>query len=261
MQQRTRRLAFVLGSSLLMSVATLVACSTDNGTTPIPGGGTTSGGTSGTEPKPKPKPEVDADVEPEPDDAGTKDATADCANAPVLRNTDKGFFCANYRDGGNADAGGSSNCTNDESCCNYKNADNKFIGFCTPSAASGKNGTAATKCAATSADISGGEWVATGSTTWECASTTNCGGTKKCCAFTTPGLAAGEKVNAGPYQGTDVPKACNAEQHFKNGGSRCRATACAENELELCSKTDACKDGKTCKPAETTGFRDLGYCE
>ncbi len=263
MQQRTRRLAFVLGSSLLVSVATLVACSTDNGTTPVPGGGTSgsSGGVDGS--KPKPKPEVDGDVDPGPDvDGGVKDASADCANAPILRNVDAGFFCANYRDGGNADAGGSSNCANDESCCNYKNAANKFVGFCTPTPATGKNGTAPTKCANTSEEISGEAWVATGATTWECAAPSNCGGgTKKCCAFTTPGLPATEKVNVGPYQGTDVPKACNAETVFKNGGTRCRANACADGELELCSKNNPCSDGKTCKPAETGGFRDIGSCE
>ena len=90
MQQRTRRLAMLLGGSLLATVGFLAACSTDNGTTPLPGQtGTDSGretkndagGTTGDD---------DDDVTP------VNDAGRDCSAAPKPR-SNKGVFCFGAR--------------------------------------------------------------------------------------------------------------------------------------------------------------------
>lgn len=100
MQQRTRRLAIVLGGSLFATLGFLAACSTDNGTTPLPGQtGTDSGrDTSKTDGGDKAD-DDDDDVTP------VNDAGRDCSAAPKPR-SNKGVFCfggEGSNDGGSCD--------------------------------------------------------------------------------------------------------------------------------------------------------------
>src|SRR5690606_30079698 len=125
------------------------ACSTDNGTTPLPGQTADSGkretstGSSGGD---------DQDGDTPQQDAGPD---ADCRNAPRLRSNDRGFFCAFLpRDAGSAeDAGGASNCSHDETCCNPAKVGNEFPkSFCASTPRDEKGGTnGADECAAQAA--------------------------------------------------------------------------------------------------------------
>jgi hypothetical protein len=255
MQQRTRRLAIILGGTLFASVGlVLAACSTDNGSTPLPGQTAdasrreTGTGSSGGED------EQDGDA-PE-RDAG---ADADCRNAPRLRNNDEGFFCAFLpRDAG---AGGGSNCGHDETCCNPAAVDGGFpTTFCASTPRRQKGGTnGATACAAQAA-AKGSTWTAGKGTTWECGDKNNCDTGQVCCMFTDPAVE-GDKVNIGKNLNKQIPEACDAKQAFKYGGTRC-APDCAADEIQLCSNTDQnCQAGKTCYPFEVyPGGRNLGYC-
>ena len=120
MQQRNRRLAILLGGSLFAALGVLAACSTDNGTTPLPGAGTDAGrdSTKGDDEEPG----EDEDGGDTPTDGGTPD----CSAGPKLRSIDKGFFCAFFtRDASapgaadaSANAGGNRNCGHEETCCN-----------------------------------------------------------------------------------------------------------------------------------------------
>jgi len=257
MQHHTRRLALFFIASMLTGVAVLVACDTDNATTPLPGGGSSSSSSSG---KP-PANGDDDDTTGDDDDSTVVDggSKADCGTAPRLRTTSAGFYCGFFKDGG-ADSGGTRNCSNTETCCNPgKDGADQPLSFC---AEGTKNNNAQAKCKSLAPGY-GTTWVETGSTTWECASTTNCGGTKKCCAHSFAGADAGNDLNYGKSTGTgSPPAACGALTLFKIGGTKCAATCAAEGELELCSSTDStCSDGKTCTPASATGFRDLGFCK
>lgn len=255
MQQRTRRLAIVFGGSLLVTLGFLAACSTDNGTTPLPGtSGTDSGRDTGK------KPGEDGSVDPD-DDGGTKPndsgTTADCSTAPRLRSNTNGFFCAFFSRDGGADAGGNRNCANDEICCNpgpKTPGGNDFPkSFCA-------NKTAATNECATQAVAQGSEWVQARSTTWECADKNACADGESCCMYTWADAGPTDKVNIGVNQDQDIPKACNALQAYKVGGSRC-ASACNADEIKLCSLTDDnCTGNQKCTPFEGV-FRDLGYCK
>jgi hypothetical protein len=85
---------------------------------------------------------------------------------------------------------------------------------------------------------------------------------KVCCMYTSTAAAEGKTVNIGKHLG--LPAACNAEQAFNEGGSRC-ATACSSSpkqEIQLCAKdTNECGPGKTCSPFRALYSRDLGYCK
>lgn len=258
MQQRTRRLAMVIGGTLLSTIGFLAACSTDNGTSPLPGqtNGTDSGRSKGDGGS-----STDDDEDEDSGSSSGKDAasTADCSTAPKLRNNEPGFFCSFFtRDAAAGDAGGKSNCANDEICCNPgpKTPGGKDFppSFCADK--SGGGGNAA--CAAQAGD-NASEWVEERSSTWECGDKNACGG-QKCCMFTWANAAAGDKVNVGASIDKDVPKACGALMAFKTGGTRCAATCDAE-EIELCSLSDDnCSGSQKCTPF-SANFRDLAYCK
>jgi hypothetical protein len=251
MKQHTRRLAIALGGALLTTVGFLAACSTDNGTTPIPT--TTGGGDSGN------KKGDSGGSSTDDDDSGSKvgtdgGASADCATAPKLRNNDQGFRCAFLT----PPDGGSRNCGNDEVCCNpgAKTAGGKDFpnSYCAPKSG-GADGPAACAAGATAA---GSEWVATKSSTWQCADKSACGG-KKCCMFTWASTDPNDKVNIGKTLDKDIPAACNALMAFKAGGTRC-ADECDATEIPLCSLSDDnCSGNQTCTPF--SAYRDLGYCK
>jgi hypothetical protein len=263
MQQRTRRLAILIGGTLIATVGVLAACSTDNGTTPLPGQG---GGDSGRDSQ-----KGDGNVEPEDTkEGGSKDATAsaDCGEAPQLRSNDKGgFFCAFFgRDAaaGDAGAGGNRNCRNDEICCNpgRPSGGGDFPpSFCAELPQDDKAGESSqTACADQAADHDS-TWNVGGSTTWQCGDKNNCGDNEVCCMFTWLDAGAMDKVNIGNSTDKDVPKACGALQAFKTGGTRCAAN-CNADEIKLCSKTDDnCEGAQKCTPFEALGGRDLGYCK
>ncbi len=251
MQQSTRRLVLVFGGSLLLTIGVLAAC-TDNGTTPLPGqtGGVDSGKGKGDGSTP------DEEEEETDGSTGTKDAAGvDCGEAPKLRNTENGFFCAFFdRDAGGVDSGTSrGNCRNDEICCNPgKSADGKFPeAYC-----AAKTGTCESEAAKNFS-----QWNQAFGTYWECADKNACGGgSKKCCMFTWLDAGPNDKVNLGKLQDDKVPAACNALQAYKVGGARC-ADDCNANEIQLCSLSDDnCTGSQKCTPFEGA-FRDLGACK
>ncbi|MBX3211717.1 MAG: hypothetical protein KF850_06770 [Labilithrix sp.] len=263
MQQRNRRLAILLGGSLFAALGVLAACSTDNGTTPLPGAGTDAGrdSTKGDDEEPG----EDEDGGDTPTDGGTPD----CSAGPKLRSIDKGFFCAFFtRDASapgaadaSANAGGNRNCGHEETCCNPgRGAGGEFApSFCASTPRNTKGGNnGPTECAAQAA-ANGSAWADTGNTTWECNDKNSCGAGESCCLFTWANGAPNDKVNLGPLQDDDVPKACGALQSFKQGGTRCSA-ACASDEIQLCSLTDDnCSGNQKCTPFSGL-FRDLGAC-
>lgn len=257
MQQRTRRLAMLLGGSILATVGFLAACSTDNGTSPLPGTGTDSGRDTK---KDGGDTADDDDDDTTPGDGGTD---PDCANAPKLRKSnDQGFYCAFFtRDAaaGDAGAGGNRNCSNDETCCNPgKGADGKFPpSFCASTPRDTKGGNNGQTACNAQAAANGSNWAGSGST-WECGDKTNCDTGEVCCMFTWDG-GANDKVNLGPLQDNDVNKQCKALQAYKQGGTRC-ATSCASDEIQLCSLSDdSCTGNQKCTPFSGQ-FRDLGAC-
>lgn len=254
MQQRTRRLAILLGGTLLATVGVLAACSTDNGTTPLPG---QTGNDSGRDSS-----KTDGGDNNEEDDADTpKDGGgADCSEAPRLRSNDRGgFFCSFFtRDAGAGDAGGRSNCADDETCCNPgKGGDGEFPpSFCAETETKGGNAPAA--CAAQAA-ANGSTWTA-GSSAWECGDKNNCDDGQVCCLITWADAGPMDKVNIGKSLDKDIPAACNALQAFKQGGTRC-AASCAADQIQLCSNSDDnCTGNQKCTPF-TAQFRDLAYCK
>lgn len=257
MKQRTRRLAIVISASLLTTLGFIAACSTDNGSTPLPGssGGVDSGRDSKGGGGDGSSVETDGDTTPEDDAAGG----ADCGLAPKLRTTDQGFFCAFFtRDAaaGDAGAGGNRNCANDEICCNpgpTTPGGNDFpASFCADKAA-GTN-----ECSQQAA-ANGTTWNQVRSSTWECADKSACGG-QKCCMYTWADAGPMDKVNLGPLSTASVPKACNALMAYKAGGSRCAAD-CNADDIQLCSLTDDnCSGNQKCTPF-SGNFRDLGACQ
>jgi hypothetical protein len=274
MQKSTRRLAFVVGGTLITSIGLFIgACSTDNGTTtPLPGsssgtsggkkdgssGSTGSTGTSGT-----------SGTSGGEDDGGSSSG-ADCGNAPILRgNGNGGFFCAFFRrDAGGpvVDAGGTANCANNETCCNPASAAGGAFppSFCARTESNQKGVENNPACAA-QATAMGSQWPAGGAMNypkiWECGDKNACAGGQVCCMYSEPNLPATDKVNIGPNTDPQVPPACNAKQAYKYGGSKC-AAACDADEIQLCSSTDMnCTGGKTCLPFEVRpGGKDLASC-
>lgn len=253
MQQQTRRLIILVGGASITAIGlTLAACSTDNGSSPLPGQGDSGrGGTKDT----GTTPDDDSSV-------AEKDAdptTADCGSAPKLRSNTNGFYCSFFkRDGGAGDAGSASNCANDETCCSPgKNSDGTFPAtFC--ATASEKGGSEGQTVCAAQASAHDSAWNATGSSTWECADSVGCGTGKVCCLFTAPD--AGGVVNIGNSTDKSIPKECKAQQAYKQGGTRC-ADSCTADEIKLCSKTDDnCSGSAKCTPFQAL-FRDLSYCK
>ncbi len=246
MQQRFRRVALFIGTASLAGLGFLVACGTDNGTTPVPvgtdsavapkdGGGGTDSST----------PDEDGDI---PDAAGV-----DCSSKPILRDNTAGFRCAFKA----PDSG--STCLNTEECCNTAD---KASGpaFC----ANAKGGDAV--CAA-QAPVGSTYAADSGAKAWECADKSACGANEVCCMIQDPvRLAMDPKntVNIGntPKSDTKHPFACGVQRAYNEGGSRCRTT-CAAGEIKLCSMTDnSCGAGTTCTPfIDFTNFVDRGFCK
>jgi len=246
MQQRFRKLALFVGAtSLAAGAVVMVACGTDNGTTPTPGfpdaspqnkdsGG--SGGDSST-------PGTDGAVP----DAG---ADADCSKNPVLHDNTMGFRCP-FIDAGGSDAG--SNCTNTETCCETsdKVGSNFQPSYCAASATkSTVTDVATTNCKA--AALANNSSFDAGDA-WECEDNKACGGTGVCCMIVDPGQAAmGKTLGIGNTLATDKnhPPACGVQRAFNEGGSRCRTgTTCPTGEKKLCSLSDMnCAAGTTCTP-------------
>jgi hypothetical protein len=259
MQQRTRRLAILFGGTVLASLGVLLAaCSTDNGNTPPPGSGTDSGRDSA---------KADgSDETPDGEDGspGLKDAgAADCSTAPKLRSNDTGgFYCSFYaRDAAAGDAGGRSNCADDETCCNPgKKADGTFpSSFCAKTPVDEKGGDNGQAACAAQAAANGSTWVAEKSSTWECGDKNNCDDGQVCCLFTWAD-AGTDKVNIGNSLDKDIPKSCNALQAFKQGGTRCATSCAAGVEIQLCSKSDdTCTGNQKCTPFSALS-RDLAAC-
>jgi len=240
MQQRFRKLALFVGAtSLVTGGLVIVACGTDNGTTPTPappeastpkdtGTGTETG--SGT-------------------DGGTDSSTgadADCSKNPVLHDNTTGFRCP-FIDAGGAEAG--SNCTNTETCCETsdKVGANFQPSYCAPG---GVKGTvdAGAQCQAAAAANNSSFNVGDA---WECEDKFACPAGLVCCMVVDPGQAAmGKTLGIGNTLATDKnhPPACGVQRAFNEGGSRCKA-ACAAGDKKLCSKSDDnCAAGTTCTP-------------
>ncbi len=260
MQQRTRRLAIIIAGTLLASVGlVLAACTTDNGTVPLPGqtgdgGSKKNTSSSGGDDEEEEEEEQDGDTTKK--DAG---ADADCREAPRLRNNENGFFCAFLpRDAGGA---GGNNCSHDETCCNPAQVDGQFPPtFCASTPRNEKGGTNGAAACAAQAEAKGSTWTPGKGTTWECGDSNNCDDGQVCCIFTDPSITD-DKVNIGPNQNKSIPAACDAKQAFKYGGTRC-AAACAADEIQLCSLSDDnCTGARKCYPFEVyPGGRNLGYC-
>ena len=252
MQQRFRRLAlFVAATTLASAGVMMVACGTDNGTTPTP---TLEAST------PKDSGGNTADTSTDPDGGGPVDAAAEaaCTKNPVLRDTTKGFRCAFLTTGG--DAGPI--CLNTETCCNPndKAADGGFeFAFCAPA----KGGD--TQCMGAAA--AKGSAYTTGAA-WECADKEACT-TGVCCMIQDPVRLAADPVNNKLKVVVNTkdklhPATCGALDALNAGGSRCKA-ACdgAMNDLQLCSMTNpTCPAATTCTPFyDYTHFVDRGFCK
>lgn len=259
MQQRTRRrLAVFVGGALLALVGVLAACSTDNGATPLPGQtGTDSGHNT---------PRPDSGDGEDGDDASTPlndGGGADCGLAPRLRSNDRGgFFCSFYsRDAAAGDAGGRSNCADDETCCNPGRDGKDFpSSFCAQTDRSDKGGDNGQAACAEQAEANDSKWVASGSSTWECGDKNNCAEDQVCCLVTWMNAEPTDKVNIGNSLDEDIPKACGALQAFKQGGTKC-AASCAADQIQLCSQSDNhCTGNQVCTPFSAL-FRDLAYCK
>jgi hypothetical protein len=256
MQERTRRLAILVGGSLISCGALiLAACSNDSGTTPIP---TANGGTDGGRDAKTTDAKGGSTTDGTPE---TDSGSADCANAPKLRSNDDGFFCPFLpRDAGDASA---TNCTHDQTCCNPgRNADGKNPpSFCATTPRADKGVADQTQCAAQAVDF-GSEWIAKEGKTWECGDKNNCSTGQVCCMFNQidPPLSGTDKVNVGPNLNKTLPVACAAKQAFKYGGTYCAAT-CGDEDIQMCSATDNDCAPKKCVPFEVfPGGRNLAYC-
>lgn len=243
MQQRFRKLALFVGAtSLAAGGLVVVACGTDNGTTPTPAppeastpketgtgsetGPTTDGGT--------------------PD--GSTGADADCSKNPVLHDNTAGFRCP-FIDAGGAEAG--SNCTNTQTCCETSDKVGAAFqpSYCTPGGAKGTVDAVA-QCkagaAANNSSFDAGD-------AWECEDKLACGAGQICCMIVDPGqMAMGKTLGIGNTLATDKnhPPACGVQRAFNEGGSRCRTGAtCPTGEKILCSKSDdPCAAPTKCTP-------------
>lgn len=246
MQQSTRRMIILLGSTLLCAGGLLVAaCSSDStGSNALPtveAGNKETGSSSGTP------------------DGGDSGSDPDCSSAPDLRSNTNGFYCAFVpKDAGvdGGDGGSPSYCRDNETCCSPGKDTSGNFGVTACVYDPTKTGD--TACAA--ADST---WSArTQNSAWECADKNNCpssdAGQQVCCLITAPD--AGGNVNIGKTTDKTIPAGCNALQAFKQGGTKCAASCAAGTEIKLCSKTDQNCGAGTCTPFQGL-FRDLAYCK
>jgi len=251
MRKSVRKLALVVTGASLFAVGLIVAaCGTDNGTVATPTPPTAESGTGK---------ETSTGRDGSVDNDGGVDAAveADCTKAPKLRTTTAGFFCAFYRSDGGADGGGStSNCANDEICCNPsgKSGADFFPSFCASASPKAGDDSCNAQAATEGSSYDGG------GSAWECADKNSCGGSGVCCMIQDPKRLP-DTLNIGnfPKNDTDVPPACNAKRAYNAGGTRCRS-ACNAGEIKMCSLSDDnCGGGSVCTPVQGF-FRDLGYC-
>jgi hypothetical protein len=232
MHQRNRRLVLTLAASLLATVGVLAACTTDNGTTPLPGGGVDSGGG-------KDGAKSDGKVDEEEEDGGKpKDGgtTADCAAAKPRSN--KGIFC--FGGAGSNDAG-QCDPTDDQVCC----ADEKVgMNFADPKCAP------AGGCGFTP-DAGGREW--------HCTEPSHCpGASPVCCVTKGWGGSPTTSPNTKDFPGCGV--LFNGATDFFVGGSRCREDSCEAAELQLCSEDSECDSGQKCTLIKIAN-RFTGVCK
>jgi hypothetical protein len=245
MQQRFRRLALFVGATTLATGGLfMLACGTDNGTTPVPpppeastnkdtGGGNDGG------------PGSDGSV---PD--GSTGADADCSKNPVLHDNTTGFRCP-FIDAGGADAG--SNCTNDQTCCETSDKVGSAFqpSYCTTAPAATKTTLDAVQSCKTGAVANNSSFDA--GNAWQCEDKFACGAGQVCCMIADPGqVAMGKTLGIGNTLAADKnhPPACGVQRAFNEGGSRCRTgTTCPGTEKILCSKSDMnCVAPTTCTP-------------
>lgn len=286
-QQQMRRLAFFFGATAVITGGLFAAaCGTDNGTnTEVPTPNVDSGNNATNPPKKDSgsDPSDDGGGNNPQDDGGTEPdgSSADCSKAPKLRDNTKGFRCPFIASGDAGTDGGSASwtCNNDEICCMAaKNTDNtNNPSFCVKNAKSDNSTTAGAAACKAYADSHSGEglkWpepTTKQGTTWECLDSAACGSGSICCLYTAAEYTKPtDVVNAGPYnyKSPAVPKSCNAQQFYKEGGTHCvKGNACptsptvAKTEIRLCSVNDNnCPSGTTCTPIASFQ-KDLGYCK
>jgi hypothetical protein len=228
----------------------VVACGTDNGTTPTPmieAGSPKDSGGGGTDSGPM---DMDSST---PVDGG--DSGVDCSKNPVLHDFTTGFRCP-FVDSGIFDGG---QCLNTETCC--ETSDKVGANYQPSYCAVGKNGD--TTCQGAAA--ANGSTFNTGDA-WECNDNKACGGTGVCCMIISPGQAdAGKTLNIGNTLASDTkhPPACGVKRAFNEGGSRCRAgTNCPAGEIKLCSLSDMnCGAGTKCTPFVDFQQTHHGACQ
>jgi hypothetical protein len=241
-------------SALLAGIAAIVACG-DSDYVPLPNADVDPTTTPEKAP-PAPKKDSGRSSGAE-EEEGLPDGG--CAKAPQLRSNTETFYCGFLPNESGAATGGV--CQADETCCNPGKIGDAFgTSFCATTPRDAKGAAFAPACAAQSVEKTGKEWAADKSSTWECADKNSCGEGQVCCAFTWANPKEGEKVNVGPSQDKNIPKACKALQSFTQGGTRCAAT-CGAEEIQLCSKTDDNCGSKKCTAFSASGKRDLAYCK
>jgi len=243
MQQRTRRLAIFLGGTLIATAGVLAACSTDNGTTPLPG---QTGNDAGRDTS-----RADGNNGNEDDDSSgntTKDAAPDCEGAPTPR-SNKGIFCFGGTDSN--DAGQCDPAENKVCCADEKGPDGKFL---------------KSKCAVATEDQSGGYQAGScnfgadaGGREWHCTESKHCPNQgESCCVVAGTGGPPKAQPDTRDFPGCG--NFFNNDQGFFVGGSRCRADGCNAGELTLCSSDAECSGGQTCRFFELAN-RFTGVCQ
>ncbi|HEY8076457.1 MAG TPA: hypothetical protein VIF62_20170 [Labilithrix sp.] len=196
----------------------LEACSANGDTSPttvspVDGG---KGGTPPGTPPPGTNPPPSSG-----DDGGGTDGGSDCGKPAELFPPKAGatdFYCPFARE---AD-GGQIYCPLADTCCETPS------GGAAGSCVSGKT----TSC------------PVTGSTAWQCASPSDCGGSMKCCAVAMTGAVTVASDTCGPYL-----------SHFY--GTVC-AASCAAGQLTVCEVPADCSAG-TCTAVKPKG-NDIGVC-
>jgi hypothetical protein len=227
MQQRTRRLAFLVGATLLASIGLLAACSTDNGNTPLPGQTGDGGGRDSAKGDGSGNPDDDGST------PGPKDGGADCSAAPKPR-SNGGVFCfggEGSNDGGQCDPGENKIC-----CADQKDPSTGMF--------------VKAKCAVATPDTEGYQAGScnfppdAGGREWHCTESKHCPNSgEACCVVAGSGGQPQAQEDKKDFPGCG--NFFNTDQGFFVGGSRCRANGCNAGELTLCSSDAECETG-TC---------------
>ena len=240
MQQRTRRLAVMFGGALLATIGVLAACSTDNGTTPLPG---QTGGDSGRDPS---KTDGSSTEEEDETGGGKKDAAPDCEGAPKVRSNDS-VFCFGGTDSN--DAGQCDKAEKKVCCADEKGPDGKYVKAKCAVATEASEGYEEGSCNLTP-DAGGREW--------HCTEPSHCPNQGEACC-----VIAGRGGNPQAQPDTKDFPGCgnffNNATDFFVGGTRCRAAGCNAGELTLCSSDEECKTG-SCHFFELANRR-TGVCK